>query len=164
MCILCESDHRNHTKIFFSDIQSNKQDLLKDKKELRNAIDKLKNNIDGIKNILNKILINIEIYYNINKDLINNYDSKKKNYYILKNINKIKEGNKNIIEDLNNINNEKDFNLKFSHLMEIYENLNYEYKKEIYENDDIYIGEFKNNKRNGKGIMYYNNNDKDNLT
>ena len=44
--------------------------------------------------------------------------------------------------------------------MNIYDNINYVYKTKIYENGDKYIGEFKNNKRDGKGIIYYNKDNK----
>ena len=80
MCILCENEHKNHNSIYLGDMIINKDELLKENEELRNIIDKLKNNIEEIKNILNKTLDNIEIYYNINKDIINDYDNKKRNY------------------------------------------------------------------------------------
>ena len=72
----------------------------------------------------------------------------------MKNINEIKDSNKNIIKDINDIVNENEINKKLIFLMNIYDNLNYEYKEKIYENGDKYIGEFKNNKRNGKGTIY----------
>ena len=45
--------------------------------------------------------------------------------------------------------------------MNIYGDIKYEYKTEINEKGDKYIGEFKNKKRNGKGIMYYNKKDEE---
>ena len=41
----------------------------------------------------------------------------------------------------------------------IYKNLNYEYKSEKYENEDFYVGEFKNGIREGFGIKNYNKHD-----
>ena len=58
------------------------------------------------------------------------------------------------MKDINDIVNENEINKKLIFLMNIYDNLNYEYKEKIYENGDKYIGEFKNNKRNGKGTIY----------
>ena len=44
-------------------------------------------------------------------------------------------------------------NKQFNYLMNMYDINNYVYRTEIYGNADKYIGEFKNNKRNGKGII-----------
>ena len=43
-----------------------------------------------------------------------------------------------------------------------YEKINYVNKTELYENENIYIEDFKNNTRNGKGIIYYNSKDNNN--
>ena len=43
----------------------------------------------------------------LNKSIINSYPNKKKNFYILSNINEINKSNKNIIKDLSDIINEK---------------------------------------------------------
>ena len=162
MCILCENEHNNHDIIYLGNMIINKDDLIKENEELKNIIDKLRENIEEIKNMLNKILNNVEIYYKINKEMIDNYDNKKRNYYILKNINELKDKNKNIMKDINEIIKENDINKKFNYLMYIYDNNNYVNKSEIYENGDRYIGEFKNKKRNGKGIMYYSKNNENN--
>ena len=159
MCMLCENEHENHDIIYLGNIIINKDDLIKENDELRKIIDELKNNIIEIKKVLDKIFNNLENYYNINKDIISNYDNNKINFYILKNLNEINNYNKNLIKDLNNIIKETDIKKKVDYLMYIYNNNNYVYRTEIYENGDKYIGEFKNNKRNGKGIMYYNKND-----
>jgi len=39
-------------------------------------------------NKLNKVMDNIDIYYNISKNMIKNYEKKNRNYIILQNINK----------------------------------------------------------------------------
>ena len=156
MCLFCEKDHKNHNLFNFSNTIINKNELLKECNNLRNIIDKLKNSSEQIKYILNKVLNKMEIYYNINKDIITNYDNKKRNYYIINNLNKIRDTNKFIINYINNIIKETDINKKFNNLMIIYDNKNIENKTEKYENGNLYIGGFKNNLRNGKGIMYYN--------
>ena len=71
-------------------------------------------------------------------------------------INQISDFNKKIIKDLKEIINEEDLIKKFNYIMNIYGEIKYEYKTEVYKNGNKYIGEFKNKKRNGKGIMYYN--------
>ena len=46
--------------------------------------------------------------------MINNYKEKNINYEILMNLNEIKNEHKNIMNDLNNINNDESINNKFS--------------------------------------------------
>ena len=56
---------------------------IKDKmKELKDIIDIFNNNIENIINILKNIKINIEKYYIINNNMINNYNMKNRNYII----------------------------------------------------------------------------------
>ena len=54
-------------------------------------------------------------YYKINKDIINNYNNKNRNYEILYNINKIKENN--ILKELENIINLNSIKSKFNIIM-----------------------------------------------
>ena len=126
---------------------------------MKEEINKFKNNIDEMKNILNKVLDNIEIYYKIFDDIINNYNNKNRNYENYYNLNEIKNSNNNIINELNNINNENNINNKFKKIIDIYYKIIRIKKEKIYENGDKYIGEFINELKDGKGILYYNKND-----
>ena len=166
MCILCENEHNDHDIIYLGNMIINKDNLIKGNDELKKTIDKLKNNIEQLYIILNKVLNNIEMYYNINEHIIKNYENKKRNYYLLNNLNEIDKYNKSLIKDIDNINNEPDIYKKYKYLIDImkqeYEKINYVNKTELYENENIYIGDFKNNTRNGKGIMYYNSKDNNN--
>ena len=137
----------------------NKNDLLGKSKQLRKEIDILRNDIKKM-NIFEKLVKDLEIYYNVNKDIINSYDVKKRNFIALKNIFAIKKNTEDVITDLININNEKEIIKKYSSIFNVYKNLVYEYKTERYKNGDIYIGEFKNQEREGFGIMYYSKDDK----
>ena len=159
LCKSCKIEHIMHDIIHLQDMVIIKKDLLEQNDEFKLVLDKLRNNIEEIKNVLNKILNKIELYYIINKGIINNYNCKRINYYILKNINEIKDNNNNIIQNLKSIVEENDLNKKFNYLMNIYDSNNSQYKTEVYENGDKYIGKFINNKKNGKGIIYYNDGD-----
>ena len=58
------------------------------------------------------------------------------------------------------INNDKNINNKIKNIINIYNKMNNNFiKTKIYEYGK-YIGELKNNKREGKGIMYYNDGDR----
>ena len=71
--------------------------------ELKKVIDKFKHRINIIKKILDRMNNIMDIYYKINNNIINNYNRSKRNYYILLNINKIKDNNEKLIKELNNI-------------------------------------------------------------
>ena len=71
--------------------------------ELKKVIDKFKHRINIIKEILDRMNNIMDIYYKINNNIINNYNRSKRNYYILLNINKIKDNNEKLIKELNNI-------------------------------------------------------------
>ena len=62
------------------------------------------------------------IYYNINKDIICNFDYKKINYEALYNMKQIKQ--KSIINELENIINESSIKKKFNDIFNIYSNMN----------------------------------------
>ena len=63
-----------------------------------------------------------EIYYKIIKNIINNYNIKKRNYELLFNIKEII--NNDIIKDINDINNENNIINKFNMIFNIYKKLN----------------------------------------
>ena len=89
ICMYCEKEHNNHEIISFGKILPNIDDIKIKMKELKEKIDQLKNDIKEMINILNKTMENIEYYYKISNDIINNYNNKKINYEILYNINNI---------------------------------------------------------------------------
>ena len=86
----------------------------------------------------------MEIYYNINNNIINNYNTNKRNYIKLMNLNNIKYNNDNLIKELKNIIN--DDNMK--------ELFKFSFDKYYNENGEKYIGEMKNGLKDGKGILY----------
>ena len=81
------------------------------------------------------IIDNIEIYYKINNDLLNNYENK--NYHNLKNINEIV----NIIK-LNDIRKINNINDRISNILDIYNKMkkkdnDNEINKKIFQNEKI---------------------------
>jgi len=75
--------------------------------ELRNKIDILTKKFSEKTKIINKVLENFEVYYNLTENLINSFERKYLNYYILNSINNITEYNEKIIKDVDKILNEK---------------------------------------------------------
>jgi len=95
LCIICEKEHNSqftnlifryftsHEIISYGKIIPEEEEIKKKIKELKEIINIFNKNIDKIIYQLNKIKQNIEIYYKINEDIINNYNNKNKNYKIL---------------------------------------------------------------------------------
>ena len=76
--------------------------LKKKLSELRQTIDIFENNLKEIISILNKVAQNIELYYNINNNIFQNFNNEKRNYESLSNlINITKDGY--AIRDMNEI-------------------------------------------------------------
>ena len=68
----------------------NRDELIMNNKKLKYYIDLFNHNVSIIIDILNKVIENMNLYYKINEDIINNYNSNNINYEILYNINKRK--------------------------------------------------------------------------
>ena len=117
LCIRCEKEHDNHKCIYFRQIlpEDNKND------ELKQYIDKLKEQINNIIVKLKEIKDNMDTYYNISTNIMNN---KNRNYEILRNINEFIKYNSVIINDIKVVINENDNNKKFENLMNLYETMN----------------------------------------
>jgi hypothetical protein len=120
----CESKHNNfHRIINFKTIFPDEEQIKEDIKLFRKKIDKFKEIITELINILNNVSLNIEEYYKIIFNLLNDYDSRKRNYEILKNINSIKYFISN--KDIENvINANKNYRFNFDNIIDIYQKIN----------------------------------------
>ena len=72
---------------------------------------------------LEKVKQSLDVLKNIANDFIENYDPKKRNFAILNNINNFKYDF--VVNDLKNINNDKDINSKFQKIIELYDKMIY---------------------------------------
>ena len=120
ICLECEKNHKNHKILSYSDLFPEENKKKTELNEFRSLLNKVKNEINEIKNICDKFSENVESYYTIYSDIINNYNynNKNRNYQILKNINDIKD--KIIINDIKEISSENDKSLKFKKIYEIF--------------------------------------------
>ena len=90
ICMLCEKDHKLHDIIYFGDILPNNNNI----KELKEYINKLNIEINEIISKLEDIKINMEKYYNISNNIINNADKNKNEMNII-----VNDINNNIINE-----------------------------------------------------------------
>ena len=93
ICLLCENgdEHNKHNIILFSKIMQNKEQKLNEIYHLKESITQFKENITDIIHKLNNLVDNINLLYEISENIINNYDIKKRNYEILKNMDYLME-------------------------------------------------------------------------
>ena len=119
ICFLCEKDHIGHKGVNLWDMRFNENNYLK---HLKDSIEKLKGEIKEIINKLENIIINMEIYFKLSENIINNKE--KRNYEILKNINEFINNNDLIIKDIENITKDNDKNNIFNNIINIYNKMN----------------------------------------
>ena len=153
ICPLCENNHLGHE--IQEIILLNKEDLTKKLNELRKSIDLFNKDINKIIEILNKTKEFYEKYYEIEKEMINNYDIKNRNFEIIFNLNEIT--NNDIVKYLNEINNKENLNNKLIKILnKFYNEISLTLKVEKDDIDkDIYFLD------NTKGeIRVYNNREK----
>ena len=104
ICVLCENKHEEHKTLSHSKILIDIKKLRNKMDDLRNIKKKIKKFNENIKEIIkkfNKTMEYMEIYYNINNKILNDYENNKnRNYNILLNLNEI---NISIENEINNI-------------------------------------------------------------
>ena len=117
LCMQCEMEHDNHKQIPYKNIIPNKEEVENSLKQIKNKIDKLNENITNIINMLKKVKDNMNLLYNINYDILNNYDIENRNYEVFKNLTAIKNVEFNNIDEIINNN---DIFIKFKNILNIY--------------------------------------------
>ena len=153
ICLSCYNEHKNHKIILYQEKLLDINILRNKMNEFENVINKLKTNLEGIINKLKNIIENMNSIYNINNNILNNYEiNKSRNYIYLLNLNYMNEYLEN---EINNIKNEYNFGYNLNKLLyrgkiEIIYKSNKEEKLRIFGTTFV-----NNNKKNCKII--YNN-------
>jgi len=114
LCVICEKYHYLHKRESYSLLFPKMEVIQNEINLLRTEIDKFNDSISNIINKLNEIKKSAEIYFNIYKKIMDDFDYSKRNYEILQNLNEI---NDNIILDFFLINGEEDLVEKFKKIL-----------------------------------------------
>ena len=120
LCTICENEHNEHKIISYGSIFPN---IKKIKDETSNFNDKkeiFKNDIKNIIEKLNNLIYTIDNYWGIYEDIINSYGNKKRNYFLLQNINDMIKFNNDFIKDIDKTINEKNISIKINNMINIY--------------------------------------------
>ena len=91
ICFMCESEHKDHENIFYSKIMPNYNEILEKNNTLKNSILIFKKNIQEIKSKLGDIADNMQICEEINTNIIDNFETKNRNFEDLQNLNEIND-------------------------------------------------------------------------
>ena len=118
LCLQCEKEHNDHSFISFLNIMPNEKEIKDKLNEFKKKIDAVNNNIKQMVEILFTVSKNLELYYQINNEIINNYVIKNRNYEIFQNINSIQNNIK--YKDLDDIINENNLLNKFNKFLNIH--------------------------------------------
>ena len=164
ICFSCEG-HENHKIEDLGNLKPNIEEKKKILSEFKICIDKINKGIKEVIEELNGFMLYINKYYEINNNIVENYDKKRRNFQVLKNLKEINNNNKiiDIIKNINN-NNIKD---KIYDIIDLYNNMDKNKMTIIYNNNDenkikLFGEDFiKNNKDNCYLII---NNKKQELT
>ena len=150
ICVVCENEHEGHDLFELSKLLINNKEelLLQIKEKIKNIFDKLKIKLNN-NEISDKINGVLEKYFKIIEHIINNYNTTKRNYCQLQNIDYLKKYNEELISNINNI-------IINDNKYEIYQFL---FDNFYDDNEEKYIGEKENGLKNGKGLLFYNKND-----
>jgi hypothetical protein len=84
----------------------------------------LNKEIKDIINKLNDVIKNLDLYYNIYNNILNNYNEHKKNYEILQNINAFNNYNNIIINDIKQILDDSNDFSKCKNIINMYNKMN----------------------------------------
>ena len=118
LCTQCLGEHANHNVVNY-DKKVMREEILKDDlNDFKIKLEKFNDTILEVINKLNKVKLNMDQFYSLNEAMINDFGKDKKNYKKFLNINEM--FNKGIINEIDNIINESDFNNKLKILMNMY--------------------------------------------
>ena len=126
LCIKCELRHNeNHKLIAFKDILPNKNLLNKVKSmqnKFREYIDRLQEEINKIVKTLYSFLDSLNNYYQINEEIVKNYDLRHRNYFSIKNVSNY--NTQNLLYDMNCALEERNIEKKIKLILDINLKLN----------------------------------------
>ena len=120
ICFACEG-HDNHECEDY--IKPNIEEKKKILNELKINIDEINKTIKEVIDNLNGFMLYINKFYEINNNILENYNIKKRNFQVLKNLNEINNNNE-IIKIIKNINSNNDIKNKISNILDIYNDMN----------------------------------------
>ena len=127
ICFSCDTDHAEHKTITLVDLKPDLEESKKRMEDIKSMIDELTNQINEITNKFNELIKALKMYYEINNNILKNYEVKNRNYQVLQNINEII--NNKMYEKIKDIIENNVLKHKLGDIIELYNNINNENKE-----------------------------------
>ena len=145
LCFCCLQEHNEHDIVNYEDELVNIKDILKSMNKLRITIDKYKQNLKELITKINKVIEYVDIYYDINKKILDNYQKgKKRNYNLILNL---KELQNSINEQIEIISGDQDYGHNLNSIL-------YTYNEMINKNKSIEIN-YRPDKNNTEKVKLF---------
>ena len=122
LCFSCDEEHQGHDVQFLGDLKPNIEEKKNYLTELKKEIDIFSNKLKEIIKQLNELIDIMNIYYEINNSLFNDYENQKRNYQLLKSI-KYNNFDNEIFKSLRNINEITNIKNKMYNIINLYNNV-----------------------------------------
>ena len=123
LCFMCKMEHIEHNTIYFGDLMQEINKLSNNTSEIKIIIESLNQEIKDIIKKLSELTKILNIYNDIQNNILKNFNLRNRNYYILENIKEISTNN-DIIEKLKNINKIKNLSNKIFNMINFYQLIN----------------------------------------
>ena len=140
LCLFC-NEHKNHKRIMFTDILPNKEELNHIKEEFNKNIKLFIKEMEILKKliltVLNEVKNKMNIYYQINEDIINNYNENNINYETIYYLNQFQNNNNNFINEIKNLIECSGVKNKFNNIYNFYNKMNIDEIGIIYDVKDL---------------------------
>ena len=147
LCFSCENEHSDHSTLYYGDLMPNINKIKEQLLMKKNVIDLFKEKIKGIIRLLNDLAETLDAYYKIDNGILNNYDTRNRNYSIFENL-KYLSINNEIYENLEEINKQDNIYNQLLNLIDLNNKLNFDYdlsKNNEKINNELTIKEKSNN-------------------
>ena len=118
LCYSCADEHKGHKTVAFKSLIPNEDEIKEKLSEIKNNIESFNSKINIIIKQLTELMKAMEIYYDINIDILNNYSNQNRNYETLQNVNEINIDNP-ILELIKDINQNKNFSSKIFNIIDL---------------------------------------------
>ena len=137
LCITCKNEHQNHDIITFKDIVPDIKEIKKtDLSDTKEKIYELKTTINNMINQFNNLNRNLDTYFEIDNNIISNFDKKKRNYSTIQNVNIMKKHSDNFIVNLSEIIKNDNSLLQFGDIMNLQVKMDFD-KNEKEKNNNV---------------------------
>ena len=120
ICFICEEkEHGEHDIISLGNLIPNENEVNDNLSQIKKTIEIFNEQIQEIIKKLNELSKIMDLYYEINEDILNNYNYKTRNYETLQNINEINLNN-SLIEKITEINENNILTDKVYNIFDLY--------------------------------------------